>query len=56
MNAKSPQQRTLPRLLMSPEKSKGGVVTIAPAGMYDFGNEAPKVYCVEPLADGLFHE
>ena len=44
------------KLPINAAKSKGGAVTMAVSGTYDFGNEAPNKYCVEPLADGLLQE
>jgi hypothetical protein len=43
-------------LSITAEKSKAALVTMAPSGTYDFGNDAPNKYCVEPLAAGLFQE
>src|SRR5512138_2964661 len=51
MNKAGPQPPR--RELIHPPRSKAGLVTIAPAGMYVLGKEAPNVYCCEPEAPGL---
>src|SRR5574341_1188120 len=56
---KNPKQRMGPRLatieLINPPKSKAGGVTIAVAGTYVFGKDAPNVYCLEAEAFGFDH-
>src|SRR5215211_1364185 len=57
MNAKKPQNRRGTRLeireLIQPPISNAGAVTIALAGIYDLGMDAPNVYCVDPEAFGF---